>query len=60
MACMRWVFPRPTPPYGILRSLFDFPADMAAIAVGVNQLNNQILVRYYEQGWRHYTGQLAD
>ncbi len=44
----------------IMRSLFDFPADMGAIAVGVNQLNNQILVRYYEQGWRSYTGQLTD
>ncbi|MEM7351309.1 MAG: polyamine aminopropyltransferase [Acidobacteriota bacterium] len=39
----------------ILRSLFDFPADMEAIAAGVNRLNNQVLVRYYERGWRDYT-----
>ncbi|MEE8526482.1 MAG: polyamine aminopropyltransferase, partial [Thermoanaerobaculia bacterium] len=43
----------------ILRSLFIFPADMGALAVGVNRLNNQILVRYYEQGWRDYTHRVA-
>ncbi|MEM7583945.1 MAG: polyamine aminopropyltransferase [Acidobacteriota bacterium] len=39
----------------VLPSLFAFPADMQPVAVEPNQLNNQILVRYYEQGWRQYT-----
>ncbi len=43
----------------LLPGLFEFPADMRPVAVETNQLNNQILVRYYEQGWRHYTGQLG-
>ncbi len=32
-------------------SLFDFPADMNAVPVEPNRLNNQVLVRYYEQEW---------
>ena len=31
--------------------LFDFPLDMARVAVEPNQLNTQALVRYYEQEW---------
>src|SRR5439155_1207819 len=31
--------------------LFDFPADMRPVAVQPNHLNNQVLVRYYEQEW---------
>ena len=33
------------------RSLFEFPADMAAVPVEVNRLNNQILVQYHAEGW---------
>ncbi len=39
----------------IARSLFEFPADMAAVPVEVNQLNNQILVQYHAEGWGRYS-----
>jgi spermidine synthase len=32
--------------------LFNFPADMARVPAEVNRLNNQVLVRYFEQEWR--------
>ena len=32
--------------------LFTFPADMARVPAEVNRLNNQVLVRYFEQEWR--------
>ncbi len=35
-----------------LPGLFHFPADMARIPAEVNRLNNQVLVRYFEQEWR--------
>ena len=35
-------------------TLFEFPADMAAVPVEVNHLNNQILVRYHAAGWERY------
>ena len=38
----------------LLPSLFLFPADMAAVPVEVNQLNNQILVQYHTEGWAAY------
>ena len=34
-------------------SLFEFPKDMARVDAEVNQLNNQVLVRYFEKEWRH-------
>jgi spermidine synthase len=36
----------------ILPQLFLFPADMGPVPVEPNRLNDQILVRYYEQEWR--------
>ena len=33
-------------------SLFDFPPDMAPVAVEVNRLDNQILVQYYGADWQ--------
>ena len=36
----------------ILSGLFQFPADMARVPAEVNQLNNQVLVRYFEAEWR--------
>lgn len=36
------------------RNLFDFPPDMDAVPVEVNRLNNQMLVRYFEDEWSHY------
>ena len=33
-------------------SLFSFPADMAQVPAEVNQLNNQVLVGYFEKEWR--------
>lgn len=35
-----------------LAQLFVFPLDMQAVAAGVNRLNDQVLVRYYEREWR--------
>ena len=35
-----------------LAGMFSFPADMARIPAEVNQLNNQVLVRYFESEWR--------
>ena len=35
----------------ILPSLFKFPTDMDEVPVEVNQLNNQVLVRYQEERW---------
>ena len=35
--------------------LFEFPPDMARLPVEVNRLNNQALVRYFEQEWARYT-----
>ena len=34
--------------------MLHFPADMPRQAVEVNKLNNQILVRYFEDEWSHY------
>ena len=31
--------------------LFDFPSDMQPVSVEANHLNNQVLVRYYDQEW---------
>lgn len=35
-------------------SLFDIAPDMAAVPVEVNRLNNQTLVRYYEEEWQRW------
>jgi spermidine synthase len=32
--------------------LFDFPTDMQRVNAEVNRLNDQVLVRYYEQEWK--------
>ena len=37
-----------------LASMFQMPADMTAVPVEVNQLDNQVLVRYYEREWRRW------
>jgi len=34
--------------------LFEFPPDMAWVQTEVNRLNNQALVRYFEEEWAHY------
>ena len=38
----------------VARSLFEFPADMDAVPVEVNHLNNQVLVQYHTAGWSRY------
>ncbi len=38
-----------------LPSLFFFPRDMQKIEVEPNRLNNQMLVRYYEDEWSHFS-----
>ncbi len=35
----------------ILNSMFDLPPDLARVDAEVNQLNNQVLVHYYDQEW---------
>lgn len=35
----------------VLRGLFDLPPDLKRVPAEVNQLNNQALVRYYEEEW---------
>ena len=46
----------PVPPRAFdaqsVKGLFDFPPDMARVPVEVNRLNNQILVRYFEEEWK--------
>jgi spermidine synthase len=37
-----------------LAAMFELSADMAPVAVEVNQLDNQALVRYYEKEWRRW------
>jgi spermidine synthase len=37
-----------------LASMFRFSADMSEVDVDVNQLDNQMLVRYYEAEWRRW------
>lgn len=38
----------------VLAAMFEMPADMTPVAVEVNQLDNQALVRYYEKEWRRW------
>lgn len=37
-----------------LAGLFEFPPDMARVETEVNRLNNQALVRYFEEEWAAY------
>lgn len=36
------------------RDMFHFPPDMGPLPVEPNRLNNQMLVRYFEEEWAHY------
>jgi spermidine synthase len=36
------------------RDMFHFPPDMGPLKVEANRLNNQMLVRYFEEEWAHY------
>ncbi|MCW5560194.1 MAG: polyamine aminopropyltransferase, partial [Verrucomicrobiae bacterium] len=36
------------------RDLFRFPPDMDRVPTEVNRLNNQALVRYFEEEWARY------
>jgi spermidine synthase len=38
----------------VLPSLFDFPADMLPVAAEPNRLDDQVLVRYYDQDWKEF------
>lgn len=40
----------------MLPVLLEFPPDMAPVETEINQLNNQALVRYYEEEWARYPG----
>ena len=35
-------------------AMFEFPNDMAKVDVEINKLNNQALVKYFEDEWAHY------
>jgi spermidine synthase len=37
-----------------VRDMFYFPPDMGPVKVEANRLNNQMLVRYFEEEWAHY------
>lgn len=37
------------------RSMMEFPPDMGPVETEVNRLNNQVLVRYFEEEWARYT-----
>ena len=37
-----------------LAAMFEIPADMDRVPVEINQLDNQVLVRYYEREWRRW------
>lgn len=47
-AGLRWLTSASMP------SLFDLAPDMGPVEVEVNRLNNQMLVRYYEEEWRRW------
>jgi spermidine synthase len=38
-----------------LASMFVFPHDMTAVPVEINRLDNQMLVRYYEEEWKKWS-----
>ncbi|HEX6160774.1 MAG TPA: polyamine aminopropyltransferase, partial [Thermoanaerobaculia bacterium] len=38
-----------------LAAMFLFPRDMTPVPVEINRLDNQMLVRYYEEEWRHWS-----
>ncbi len=40
----------------LIPSLFDLPQDIAYVPTQVNALNNQALVRYFEDEWQSYVG----
>jgi spermidine synthase len=35
--------------------MFVLPLDMAPLPVEINRLDNQMLVRYYEEEWRKWS-----
>lgn len=35
-------------------TFFEFPKDMSQVSVGVNRLNNQVLVRVFDEEWASY------
>ena len=37
-----------------LKGMFEIPGDMQPLPVEINQLDNQVLVRYYEREWRRW------
>jgi spermidine synthase len=38
-----------------MAAMFEFPNDMSTVSTEPNRLNNQILVRYFEEEWAHYS-----
>jgi spermidine synthase len=36
------------------KDMYHFPPDMGPVQVEANRLNNQMLVRYFEEEWAHY------
>ena len=52
----QWHFPTPLHYLNTetAAALFSFPPDMADVPAEINRLNNQALVRYFEEEWAHY------
>lgn len=38
----------------IAKSMFEFPSDMAKVAVKINSLSRHPLMQYYQKGWEHW------
>ena len=38
----------------VVQQLFELPQDLQPVDVELNRLNDQVLVRYYEQEWRGF------
>ena len=36
----------------VMQSMFVFPNDLAPVETEINRLDNQILVRYYDNEWK--------
>jgi spermidine synthase len=37
-----------------IKMMLDFPPDMSEIPTGVNKLNDQVLITYFEEEWSPY------
>lgn len=38
----------------VVKGMLNFPSDMAKLSTGINRLNNQLLVQYFDEEWSEY------